>query len=85
MAAAERSVFAIYAQELENCVLDVLREFFTSQGIDVYALIFDGLITSACSDELLRGAEAFVFERSGFKIQLAEKPLYGLQNAPIKF
>ena len=84
IAATERSVFAVLLQELENCVLGIIREHFSDQAVDIYALIYnDGLITSACFDELLRGAEALVFKCSGFKISLIEKSLHGMH--PLSF
>ena len=79
---AMRSAFAIYTQEIEDCVMEKIREYIWSQGVDIYSLIHDGLITSACSDELLRGAEDHIAQ-CGWHIRLAEKPLYGLQDQPI--
>ena len=60
-----------------------LRDFMALQNIEIFALIFDGMITSACSDPLLRAAEAYVEDQTGLHIKLAEKPLFGLQNQPI--
>ena len=80
--AAMRSAFAIYTQEIEDCVMEKIREYIWSQGIDIYSLIHDGLITSACSDQLLRGIEDYIAQH-GWDIRLAEKPLHGLQDAPI--
>ena len=80
--AAMRSAFAIYTQEIEDCVMEKIREYIWSQGINIYSLIHDGLITSACSDELLRGIEDYIAQH-GWDIRLAEKPLHDLQDAPI--
>ena len=80
--AALRSAFSIYTQEIEDCVMEKIREYIWSQDIDIFSMIHDGLIISACSDELLRGAENYIFQY-GWKIRLAEKPLYGLQDQPI--
>ena len=41
------------------------------------------LIASACNGELLRGVERRVLECTGYAISLAEKPLFGMQDAPI--
>ena len=71
-----RSAFAIYTQEIEDCVMEKIREYIWSQGIDIYSLIHDGLITSACSDQLLRGIEDYIAQH-GWDIRLAEKPLHG--------
>ena len=77
-----RSAFSIYTQEIEDCVMEKIREYIWAQGINIFSLIHDGLITSACSDELLRGAENHIAQY-GWKIRLAEKPLYGMQDKPI--
>ena len=62
--------------------MEKVREYIWSQGVDIFALIHDGLITSECNDELLRGAEDHIAQY-GWHIRLAEKPLYGLQDQPI--
>ena len=80
--AALRSAFSIYTQEIEDCVMEKIREYIWSQGIDIFSLIHDGLIISACSDELLRGAEDHIAQ-CGWHIRLVEKPLHGLQDQPI--
>ena len=80
--AAMRSAFAIYTQEIEDWVMEKVREYIWSQGIEIYSLIHDGLITSACTDQLLRGIEDYIAQH-GWDIRLAEKPLHGLQDAPI--
>ena len=80
--AAMRSAFSIYTQEIEDCVMEKIREYIWAQGIQIFCLIHDGLITSECSNELLRGIENHVAEY-GWKIRLDEKPLYGLQEQPI--
>ena len=59
--------------------MEKIREYIWSQGIDIYSLIHDGLITSACSDQLLRGIEDYIAQH-GWDIRLAEKPLHGLQD-----
>ena len=81
--AALRSVFSILTQEIEDCVVEKVREYLGSEGIDIFALIHDGLIISDSSEELLRGAEAHVAQY-GWQIRLVEKPLRGLQNQPIE-
>ena len=80
--AAMRSVFAIYTQEIEDCIMQKIREYLWSQGVNIYALIHDGLITSECNEDLLRRIEAEIAEW-GWHIRLAEKPLYGLQDQQI--
>ena len=59
-----------------------LSEYIWSQGINIYSLIHDGLITSACSEQLLRGIADYIAQH-GWDIRLAEKPLHWLQDAPI--
>ena len=73
---------SLYTHELEDCVMEKIREYIWSQRADIYAQIQDGLITSESSDDLLRGTENYVAE-FGWHIRLAEKPLYGLQDQPI--
>ena len=83
VAATERSMFSLYTHEVEDVVMGHLRDFMALQKIEIFALIFDGMITSACSDAILRAAEAYVEDQTGLHIKLAEKPLFGLQNQPI--
>ena len=80
--AAIRSAFSIYQHELEDCVIEKIMEYLLSQNIDIFSLIYDGLIVSDCSEEIMRGAEAYVLQ-FGWTIRLAEKPLYGLHNQKI--
>ena len=89
-AAIERSVFSACIFELEDMVLDVIDKHFTSNGWVVSSLQFDGLHaehrTTDTYDEVekkwvqldsaMRGAEAAVKEKLGYKIQLSEKALY---------
>ena len=77
-----RSVFAIYTQEIEDCVMEKIREYLWSQNVKIYSLIHDGMITSDCSEYLLRGAEEHIADY-GWAIKLAEKPLFGLQDQQI--
>ena len=83
VAATERSMFSLYTHEVEDIVMGYLRDFMALQKIEIFALIFDGMITSACSDPLLRAAEAYVEDQTGLHIKLAEKLLFGLQNQAI--
>ena len=84
VAATERSMFSLYTHEVEDVVMGHLRDFMALEKIEIFALIFDGMITSTCSDALLRAAEAYVEGQTGLHIKLAEKPLFGpLQNEPI--
>ncbi|KAL1496034.1 hypothetical protein AB1Y20_014666 [Prymnesium parvum] len=80
--AAERSVFALITQELEDCVMGIIRSYMDERGIQVFALIHDGFIAAECSDQLLRDIEARVAEY-GWQIELAEKPLFGRQDEPV--
>ena len=68
--------------ELEDCVIEKIMEYLLSQNIDIFSLIYDGLIVSDCSEDIMRGAEAYVLQ-FGWTIRLAEKPLYGLHNQKI--
>ena len=76
-------MFSIYTHELEDLVMGYLRKFMASQSVQVFSLVYDGMITSHCSEQLLRDAETFVEESCGLRIQLVEKPLHGLQDEPV--
>eukprot|EP00966_Prymnesium_polylepis_P266596 6159071-Prymnesium_polylepis.1 len=78
----ERSLFSLCTHELEDCVMEKIREYIWSQGVEIFAQIHDGLITSESSDDLLRGAENYTAE-FGWHIRLVEKSLYGLQDNTI--
>ena len=75
-------MFSLYTHELEDCVMEKIREYIWSQRVDIFAQIHDGLITSESSDDLLRGAENQVAE-FGWQIRLVKKPLHGLQDKQI--
>lgn len=62
-------------QESENIVLMELVKFFQESGKMVGFLAFDGLGVEKHDNIDLRGAEAAVFEKTGFRIKLAEKSL----------
>ena len=76
-------MFALYIHEIEDFVMGHVMDFLASQRIEVFSLIFDGVISSDCSEQLLRETEAYVEEACRFRIKLAEKPLYGLQDQPV--
>jgi hypothetical protein len=90
-AAIERSAFSHVMFELEDQVLDVIDTFFQDQGWTVGTLIYDGMhiqhrqgdtqdsTTSRWTDLEwdMRGAEAEVERKLGYRIALLEKPLFG--------
>ena len=54
--------------------MEKIREYLWSQNVKIYSLIHDGMITSDCSEYLLRGAEEHIADYdwrkslySGFK------------------
>ena len=83
-----RSAFAIVTQDLQDRILGEIDRSFTSHGWVVPSLIFDGLHVKHRDDAdleaAMRTAERDVLDRTSYRIQLLEKPLYGLQDAPIK-
>ena len=79
---AERGMFAIITHMEEDKAMKIIRDYLTENGVQIFALIYDGLIASSCRDTLLRGAEERLAE-SGFDLKLEEKPLYGMQDEPI--
>ena len=82
-----RSAFSLVTQELQDSVLGEIDRSFQEQGWSVPSLIFDGLHVDHRDDAdlevAIRVAERRVFERTSYRIRLLEKPLYGLQDAPI--
>ena len=92
--AVERSLFSACIFELEDMVLSEVDKHFASCGWAVASLIFDGLHAEHRAtdtydavekkwvqlDSAMRGAEAAVEEKLGYKIQLSEKALY--KHAP---
>jgi|EP00966_Prymnesium_polylepis_P317391 hypothetical protein len=79
---AERSIFAIITHMVENNAMKIIRDYMAENNIEMFAQIYDGLITSKCSETLLRGAEERL-SLYGFDLKLKEKPLYGLQDSTI--
>ena len=82
-----RSAFAIVTQELQDRVLCEIDRSMKQQGWRVPSLILDGLHVDHRDDAdleaAMRQAERDVLERTSYRIRLLEKPLYGLQDAPI--
>ena len=78
--AIDRSAFALCVFELEDKVLGVIDEYFQAHGWTVPTLIFDGMHVNhrddADLDAAMRGAEAAVLKKLGYKIALLDKPLY---------
>ena len=69
-------------QMYENKIILALTDFFTEAGFRVGVLVFDGLMverkTTApmkLNESILRQAEAYILNQTGFKIILSEKPL----------
>ena len=79
-----RSVFSILTHEEEARCMKAMRGYLTKQHVEVYAIIHDGMILSKCDDELMRGSEEAVFDETGYRLTVAEKPLYGKQDDKIE-
>jgi hypothetical protein len=74
----KNSFLSIILQHVENECLMKMNEFFETNGYHVACLIFDGLLVKSNSPiplELLRGCEAFVFEKTGYDVRIAEKEM----------
>jgi hypothetical protein len=75
------SLFSIVLQTEERKCLIAIDEFLRNNGRRADILMFDGLNVRKCPDEqkfpedLLRKAEIHVFNTTGHKIKLAEKPI----------
>ena len=76
----KRTVFSLCVGEIEDRVLSAIDTSLQDQGWAVPALIFDGLMVEHRDDAdfeaAMRGAEEAVRERTGYRIELVEKPLY---------
>lgn len=77
----QASVLSIVLQSLELGVLMVLDRFMTLRGRNMDVLIHDGgLIRKlpgevSFPDELLREAEVYLYENTGYHLRLANKPI----------
>lgn len=75
------SCLAIYIQNEERIILQHLMGFFESKGRSMDVLIFDGGLLRKLSGEekldltLLREAEQYILEKTGYEINLLVKPL----------
>ena len=76
----EKTIFAISLQEVEDSVLAVVDEALRAEGVPVDALIFDGVLARHVEgldlDAAMRQAEAAVLDKTGYAVELVEKPLY---------
>ena len=77
-AAADRSIFAIIAQNEENSILSVIRDGVAAQGFQVGSLQFDGAFVIVRPDAELDVApiERAIYERTGFRMRIVGKPLF---------
>ena len=75
------SCLAVYIQNEERLVLQHLDAFFSSKGRSLDVLIFDGGLLRKTENEthldnnLLREAEEYLLDKTGFNVKLAVKPL----------
>ena len=90
----DRAIFSHCMFEVEDSALDVIDRYFREHGWDVGSLIYDGMHighrkgdTQDPATELwvqleaaMRGAEAAVQAKTGYKIKLCEKPLFEEQT-----
>ena len=93
--AINRSLFSLCIFELEDRVLQAIDDHFRSCGVVVSSLQFDGLHAEHIEgdkqdpvsgewkrlEEVMRGAEAAVESKLGYKISLMEKPLFQGRDA----
>ena len=76
-AAADRSIFAVIAQNEEHRLLDVIRRGVVEQGFAVESLQYDGLFVVNRQDRQLKLAplEAAMKRETGYDMRLLEKEL----------
>ena len=89
-AAINRSVFSHCIFEVEDKLLEVVDEYFRSNGWGVDTLSYDGAHVQHRADDMqdpntlrwvkleasMREAEAAVLNKTGYRISLCEKPLF---------
>lgn len=72
------SFLSYILQTEERKVMLAMRQFFMDRGFNVDVLAYDGIMVRKCllsiTDEYLRAAEDFIFQSTGYRIQLAIKP-----------
>ena len=79
-AASDRSAFATLCFDKEDVILQAIEASLRNAGWRTETLIFDGLPVwhrdDACIEEAMRNAEKYVQSKTGFHIQLLEKPMF---------
>ena len=81
----ERSLWAIWLQDEENKLINMIALELKRLGWRVDALVFDGVMVRSADRSLqttLRTVEQRL-EKCDWIVKLAEKPLYGQQHGPI--
>ena len=62
-------------QEVEHKVLMTMIDYYTMKGKTVGAPVFDGFLLEKCDDPDLVGAEEAVYQQTGYRIKLVQKPM----------
>ena len=79
-AASDRSAFATICFDKEDRILQAIEASLRDAGWRTETLIYDGLPVwhrdDACLEVAMRNAEKHVKKKTGFHIQLLEKPMY---------
>ena len=70
---AERSAIAIYLQNLERRIFNVVREWCASNELPVIALVHDEVLIDGVRDVDLSALSAYVLEKTGYKISFESK------------
>ena len=85
----DRTIFSRIMQTIENDLLQYIVESLQTDGWLVTSLIFDGCHVlhrhGVSLEAALRSAELRVYERTGYRIQLVEKPLFGRHEAELEW
>lgn len=83
------SIISYMVLTVENNILASMVQYFTSHKFEVSTLIFDGCHVQSDDDDIshhLRACEKHIFNKTGFRIKLIEKPLtHGLEYNEIEF
>ena len=83
-----RSIFSVILQTIENDIIEVMYDVAVATGWTVTTLMFDGCHILHREgnriQDFMAQCEQKILERTGYKVVLVEKPLFGLQRKRIE-
>ena len=79
------SVFSLILQTIEHDHMSLLASVFETSGVEVISLQYDGILVEAGGilnfEPIVQRAIAEIFEQTGFKVEIIEKPMMGLNKS----